>query len=32
MLIYLSLIFSITSAAQYMGLFIDAIEAKRAHD
>jgi CDP-diacylglycerol--glycerol-3-phosphate 3-phosphatidyltransferase len=29
LLIYLSLVFSITSAAQYMGLFIDAIEAKR---
>ncbi|WP_437626236.1 CDP-diacylglycerol--glycerol-3-phosphate 3-phosphatidyltransferase [Sorangium sp. So ce1151] len=28
LLIYLSLIFSITSAAQYMGLFIDAIDAK----
>ena len=28
MLIYLSLVFSITSAAQYVGLFYDAIEAK----
>src|SRR5262249_41808548 len=28
MLIYLSLVFSITSAAQYLGLFYDAIEAK----
>ncbi len=28
LLIYLSLVFSITSAAQYMGLFIDAIDAK----
>ena len=28
LLIYLSLVFSITSGAQYMGLFIDAIEAK----
>lgn len=28
LLVYLSLFFSITSAAKYMGLFIDAIEAK----
>jgi len=28
-LIYLSLVFSITSAATYMGLFIDAIDAKK---
>ena len=28
LLIYLSLVFSITSAAQYMGLFIDAIDVK----
>jgi CDP-diacylglycerol--glycerol-3-phosphate 3-phosphatidyltransferase len=29
LLIYLSLVFSITSAATYMGLFIDAIDAKK---
>ncbi|WP_044243875.1 CDP-diacylglycerol--glycerol-3-phosphate 3-phosphatidyltransferase [Chondromyces apiculatus] len=28
LLVYLSLVFSITSAAKYMGLFIDAIDAK----
>jgi CDP-diacylglycerol--glycerol-3-phosphate 3-phosphatidyltransferase len=28
MLIYISLIFSLTSAAKYMGLFVDAIDAK----
>lgn len=28
LLIYLSLVFSLTSAAKYMGLFIDAIDAK----
>jgi CDP-diacylglycerol---glycerol-3-phosphate 3-phosphatidyltransferase len=29
LLIYLSLVFSLASAAQYMGLFIDAIDAKK---
>jgi CDP-diacylglycerol--glycerol-3-phosphate 3-phosphatidyltransferase len=28
LLVYASLFFSITSAAQYMGLFADAIDAK----
>jgi CDP-diacylglycerol--glycerol-3-phosphate 3-phosphatidyltransferase len=28
-MIYLSLVFSITSAATYMGLFIDAIDATK---
>ncbi len=28
MLIYISLVFSLTSAAKYMGLFVDAIDAK----
>jgi CDP-diacylglycerol--glycerol-3-phosphate 3-phosphatidyltransferase len=28
MLVYISLIFSLTSAAKYMGLFVDAIDAK----
>jgi CDP-diacylglycerol--glycerol-3-phosphate 3-phosphatidyltransferase len=28
MLVYLSLVFSITSAVKYMGLFVDAIDAK----
>lgn len=29
-LIYISLVFSLTSAAQYMGLFVDAIDAKNS--
>ena len=32
LLIYCSLFFSITSAARYMGLFADAIDAKKAVD
>jgi CDP-diacylglycerol--glycerol-3-phosphate 3-phosphatidyltransferase len=31
-LIYVSLVFSLASAAQYMGLFVDAIDAKNKHE
>lgn len=31
-LVYVSLVFSLASAAQYMGLFVDAIDAKNKHE
>jgi CDP-diacylglycerol---glycerol-3-phosphate 3-phosphatidyltransferase len=32
LLVYASLVFSLTSAARYLGLFVDAIDAKNKKD